>query len=111
VQTVTGAHNASIEAANQGNAEQAATWAGIRDTFGQLGALSWRLSGFDELAQDKLLIAAATGSAKGLKDFAHGTQQLILHPQETMRQLEQVLNRLDHLPGNCIAMILKPRQR
>ena len=71
----------------------------IRDTLGQLGAISWRLSGLTGLAQDKMLMAAATGPAKGLKDFVHGTQQLVLHPQETMRQLEQVLIRLDHFVG------------
>ena len=102
VQTVTSAHNASIEAANHGDVQQAETWAGIRDALGQLGAISWHLSGLDTFGQswsDKQLIAAATGAAKGATDFAQGAQQLLMQPKETIQQLEWTLNRLDHFAG------------
>ena len=97
-----GAHNASVEAAKHGDIKQAETWAGMRDALGQLGALSLHLSGLDKFGQsysDKLLIAAATGSVKGAKDFVEGTQQLFMHPQKAVQQLEQVLNSLDHFAG------------
>ena len=102
VQTVTGAHNAAVEAAKHGDIKQAEIWAGMRDALGQLGALSLHLSGLDKFGQsysDKLLIAAATGAAKGGGDFVQGTQQLLMHPQKAVQQLEQVLNKLDHFAG------------
>ena len=90
------------EQATAGNTQQAENWVGIRDTFEQLKTFAWRLSGFDKFGKsynDKLLIAALRGSTKGASDFVQGTKQLILHPQETMQQFEQLLNRLDRFAG------------
>ena len=101
-QTVAGAHNASVDAAKHGDIKQAEIWAGMRDALGQLGALSLHLSGLDKFGQsysDKLLIAAATGAAKGGGDFVQGTHQLLVHPQKVVQQLEQALSKLDHFAG------------